>query len=113
MEAKKEVVDINKSNLSLENREKLVLSGVVEVIAFDEMIIQLDTKLGKLTIKGEGLKMNKLDVQYGDVVILGQVNSIIYSTTQSKSDKESIIARLFRWIKYGYGIGYSNKYFVI
>ncbi|GAA0181566.1 sporulation protein YabP [Clostridium sediminicola] len=96
MEAKKEIVDINKSNLSLENRNKLVLSGVVEVISFDENIIQLDTKLGKLTIKGEGLKMNKLDVQYGDVIILGQVNSIIYSTTQSKSDKESIIARLFR-----------------
>lgn len=96
MEVKKEIVDINKSNLVLENRKKLVLSGVVEVIAFDEGVIQLDTKLGKLTIKGEGLKMNKLDVQYGDVVILGQVNSIFYSTTQSKSDKESIIARLFR-----------------
>lgn len=96
MEAKKEVIDINKSNLVIEDRKKLILSGVVEVIAFDEGIIQLDTKLGKLTIKGEGLKMNKLDVQYGDVVILGQVNSVFYSTTQSKSDKESIIARLFR-----------------
>ncbi|SHH96362.1 sporulation protein YabP [Clostridium grantii] len=96
MEGKKEIVDINKSSLSLENRNKLILSGVSEVITFDEAVIQLDTKLGKLTIKGEELKMNKLDVQYGDVVILGQVNSMIYSSTQSKSDKESIIARLFR-----------------
>lgn len=96
MEVKKENIENKRSNLTLENRKKLVLSGVVEVISFDDRSIILDTTLGTLTVRGQDLKMNKLDVQNGDIVILGQVNSCIYTTTESKKDKESIIARLFR-----------------
>ena len=55
------IVQDNKSSLSLENRKKLTLSGVIEVMSFDEEKIDLTTKLGNLTIKGEELKMNKLD----------------------------------------------------
>lgn len=96
MESKKGNIDNKKSNLILENRKKLVLSGVVEVISFDDKTIVLDTILGKLTIRGQDLKMNKLDVQNGDIVILGQVNSCIYTSSESKKEKESIIAKLFR-----------------
>lgn len=97
MEVKKEIkIEDKKSNLTLENRKRLVLSGVVEVKSFDDEQIILDTNLGQLTIKGVGLKMNKLDVQNGDVMIIGTVNSCIYSGTESKKNKESIISRLFR-----------------
>lgn len=96
MELKREGNENKKSNLTLENRNKLVLSGVVEVICFDDKTIVLDTTLGTLTIKGQDLKMQKLDVQNGDVVIVGRVNSCIYTTMESKKDKESIIAKLFR-----------------
>ena len=85
-----------KGNLFLENRQKLTLSGVVEVISFDEEKILLNTKLGALTIKGNELKMNKLDVQNGDVMIAGDVWSIVYSGKEIKKEKESIIGRLFR-----------------
>ena len=96
MELKKEIMDSKKSNLNLENRNKLILSGVVEVISFDDKTIILDTSLGTLTTKGENLKMQKLDVQNGDVIIAGHVNSCVYTTTESKKDKDSIIAKLFR-----------------
>ncbi len=96
MEIKKENLIENKSSLSLDNRKKLQITGVVEVISFNDKDIQLDTKLGKLMIKGEKLKMNKLDVQLGDVAIIGQINSLVYTSIESKNEKESIIARLFR-----------------
>ncbi|MCY6960335.1 sporulation protein YabP [Clostridium brassicae] len=96
METKKESGKGKKSNLTLENRKKMVLSGVLEVISFDDKCIALDTTLGTLTVRGQELKMNKLDVQNGDIIILGQINSCVYTTTESKKDKESIIARLFR-----------------
>ncbi|AEB74840.1 hypothetical protein ADU80_06395 [Clostridium botulinum] len=96
MEVKKESVESKKSNLILENRNKLMITGIVEVVCFDEKIIILDTRLGTLTIKGEGLKVQKLDVQNGEVAISGHINSCVYTTTQSKKDKDSIIARLFR-----------------
>ncbi|WP_315070307.1 sporulation protein YabP [uncultured Clostridium sp.] len=86
----------SKSNLILENRKKLALSGVIEVISFDEQKIDLTTNLGNLTIKGEELKMNKLDVQNGDVTIAGNIASIVYNGKISKKSNESIISRLFR-----------------
>ena len=89
-------IEDNKSSLSLENRKKLTLSGVIEVISFDEQKIDLTTSLGNLTIKGEELKMNKLDVQNGDVIIAGTIASMVYNGKISKKSNESIISRLFK-----------------
>ena len=44
-------------NLILENREKLNVSGVLDVLSFDDQIIIVETSLGLLTIKGEDLKI--------------------------------------------------------
>lgn len=97
MDSKKEVkTEEKKSLLSLENRKKMSLSGVIEVVSFNESQIILNTNNGGLVIKGEGLKMNKLDVQNGEVVIVGQVNSFVYSGTYSKKDNESILTKLFK-----------------
>ena len=85
-----------RSNIVSENRKKLVLTGVEEVISFDDEKILLNTKLGFLTIKGSELKMNKLDVQNGDVIIVGNISSIVYSNKEIKKEKESIISKLFK-----------------
>lgn len=96
MEKKEIKLEDKKSNLVLENRKKLSLNGVVEVISFNEEQIMLNTTLGSLIIKGEGLKMNKLDVQNGDVIVIGIIDSFVYSGTEAKKDKESIISKLFK-----------------
>jgi sporulation protein YabP len=85
-----------KSNIVLENRKKLTLMGAEEVISFDDEKILLNTKLGFLTIKGSELKMNKLDVQNGDLIIVGNISSIVYSGKELKKEKENIISRLFK-----------------
>ncbi|MBV7276769.1 sporulation protein YabP [Clostridium thailandense] len=96
MEKKEIKIEEKKSLLSVENRKRLVLNGVVEVISFDEEQIVLNTNLGTLNIKGQGLKMNKLDVQNGDVIIIGTINSCIYTNSEIKKQKASIISRLFK-----------------
>lgn len=97
MEVKKEMkIEDKKSNLMLENRNKLNMSGIIEVINFNETQILLNTNVGTMIIKGQDLKMNKLDVQNGDVVITGQVDSFVYTSGISKAKKDSIISRLFR-----------------
>ena len=85
-----------KSNLSLENRKKLTLTGVVEVLNFDEEKISLTTNNGNLNIKGEGLKMNKLDVQNGDVIIVGTISSMVYTGKSAKKDKGNLLKKLFQ-----------------
>lgn len=90
------LVQDNKSSLNLENRKKLTLSGVVKVMNFDEEKIDLTTKLGNLTIKGQELKMNKLDVQNGDVIIIGNIVSMVYNGKEIKKSGESLLSKLFK-----------------
>lgn len=96
MEKKEIKIEEKKSLLSIENRKKLILNGVVEVVSFNEEQIVLNTNLGTLNIKGQGLKMNKLDVQNGDVIIIGTINSCIYTNSQIKKEKEGLISKLFK-----------------
>ena len=88
--------EVKKNNLSLENRKKLTLTGVIEVINFDEEAILLNTNLGKLAIKGEGLKVDKLDVKNGDVIVTGMISSLVYSNKGIKKNKENLIKRIFK-----------------
>jgi sporulation protein YabP len=97
VEVKKDIKgEDRKSNLTLENRKRLILNGVVEVISFNEEKILLNTIQGMLTIKGSSLKMNKLDVQNGDVIIVGTIDSCVYTGSEAKQNKESILAKLFK-----------------
>ena len=98
MEIKKEIkLEDSKSNLTLDNRKKLSLNGVLEVLSFNDAQIVLNTNLGVLTIKGEDLKMNKLDVQNGDITMVGTFDSCAYSGRGGKKkETEGIMQRLFR-----------------
>ena len=97
MEVKKDIkLDDKKSNLNLESRRKLSLTGVAEVVNFNDKQITLNTNFGVLNIKGENLKMTKLDVQNGDIVIIGKINSFVYSGGEARQDNESILSKLFK-----------------
>ncbi|MGL5634208.1 MAG: sporulation protein YabP [Sarcina sp.] len=87
----KNLQEERKSNLVLENRKMLSLTGVLEVLSFDEKQINLNTSLGGLNITGKTLKVNKLDVQNGDVIITGYIKSIVYC-----NDKPKKRLKLFR-----------------
>ena len=64
----------------LEEREQLVISGVEEVESFDESAIYLATAQGGLEIQGEGLHIEKLSLDGGDLKVEGRVNALIYDT---------------------------------
>ncbi|MBE6065550.1 sporulation protein YabP [Clostridium cochlearium] len=86
----------DRSTLKIENRKRIFLDGVLDVISFNEEQIILNTNLGTLHIKGEELKMSKLDVQNGDVVINGTINSCIYLNKENKRNKEKLLSKLFK-----------------
>ncbi len=64
--------------LILENRERLTISGVEEVESFDENTILLSTVQGGLEVQGEGLHIEKLSLDGGDLSVEGTVWSLIY-----------------------------------
>ena len=68
----KKLASTTLQNIYLENREKLNISGVKDVLSFDDQMVILETELGLLTIKGENLRIQKLKM-------LDVFNLIIFS----------------------------------
>ena len=78
----------------LEDREQLVISGVEEVESFDESAILLTTAQGGLEIQGEGLHIEKLSLDGGDLKVEGTVDSLVYE--DDRRERGGLLARLFR-----------------
>lgn len=64
----------------LEDREQLTISGVEEVESFDDTTIRMTTVLGELEVQGEGLHIEKLSLDGGDLKVEGQVTALFYQT---------------------------------
>lgn len=56
-------------NLILENRNKLSVSGVKDVLSFDDQVVIMETELGLLSVKGENLRINKLSIDTSEIIV--------------------------------------------
>lgn len=83
-------------NIVLENREKLNVSGVKDVLSFDDQMIIVQTTLGLLTIKGENLRVNKLNIDTSDFSIDGNISSLAYSNSESFKEHTSFLGKIFK-----------------
>ena len=82
-------------NIILENRGKLSVSGVIDILTFDEEEITLDTHLGMLVIKGSELKVEKLSLDTGEITAKGTFDNISYQQDTSPK-KEGFLKSIFR-----------------
>ena len=80
-------------HIILEQREQLVVSGVEEVERFDETTIVLTTSMGILEVQGEGLHIEKLSLDGGDLKVEGQVNALLYEN--EAPERGGLFSRLF------------------
>ena len=78
-------------NIVLENRERLNITGIVDVFSFDDQIIIVETELGLLTIKGENLKISKLSIDTSDFIVDGHISSLAYSNSDVSNKKDKNI----------------------
>lgn len=83
-------------NVFLENREKLNVTGIIDVLSFDDQIIIIETNLGLLTIKGEDLKINKLSIDTSDFTVEGNIVSLNYSNSTNTKKNSSLLGKIFK-----------------
>lgn len=82
---------------SLQNRSAASLTGIREVVSFDENQVVMDTDMGLLTMKGKDLHVSRLSVEKGEVEVDGTVDSLVYSSNEAyRKAGQSLLARLFR-----------------
>ena len=83
-------------NLILESREKLSISGVIDVLSFDDQIVILETELGLLTVKGNALRINKLSIDTSEVVVEGEIQNLGYSERELEKKSGSLLGKIFK-----------------
>ncbi len=82
-------------NAIMENRSKLMLTGVNDVERFDENAVVLYTQLGELTIKGEKLHISEMSLESGELNIDGEISALIYGQRDAVS-KLGFFGKLLR-----------------
>ena len=89
------VVNIS-HKLILDNRKEASVTGVKDVISFDEKEILLQTADGKLQIRGSGLHVKGLNLEKGEAALAGHVDYRVYLSKDSPRKEEPLFTRLFR-----------------
>ena len=92
-----EKMNIRPHKLTLENRGARTVTGIREVVSFDENQVVLDTDLGLLTVKGKDLHVSRLTLEKGEVDLDGTIDSLNYSSNEAlRKSGESLFTRLFK-----------------
>lgn len=82
-------------NVIMENREKVIVTGVIDIHSFDDELVLTETDMGILTIKGRDLKLNKLNLDNTELIIEGEIILLQYSDTESMK-KGSMFNKIFK-----------------
>lgn len=92
----KKITRAKVQNIIIENREKISISGVVDVESFNDECVVIHTELGVLIVRGEDLRINKLNLDNSELNIEGDIISCEYSDRDGSGTK---------------GFGFLNKMF--
>ena len=81
----------------INNRKTSMITGVLDVLAFDLNEVLLETEQGMLMVKGKDLHVNRLSLEKGEVDLAGQIDSVAYSDIHHVTKKnESLFMKLFK-----------------
>ncbi|MBQ0010511.1 MAG: sporulation protein YabP [Ruminococcus sp.] len=77
----------------IQNRSKAQITGVTDVIRFDEYEIGMETSDGELTVEGSDLHISRLSLDTGDVHIDGSISAVRYEDAESGKKKSGFFRR--------------------
>ncbi|MDR0958129.1 MAG: sporulation protein YabP [Clostridiales bacterium] len=81
--------------LILDRREKLSMTGIKEVVSFDENSVAAATDKETIIIKGENLKVGAINVTSGLLEVEGFIHSIAYDASRGIWGK-GIVKKIFK-----------------
>ena len=76
-------------------RKEMSITGVREVVSFDEESVVLKSSCGEITVEGAELKVGTLDTEKGVVTLEGRIDSVYYSDNVSE-EKHGFFSKIFR-----------------
>lgn len=91
--AEQKIKQLKPHNLIMNNCEKMSLTGVFDVESFDDKCVICYTDFGKLFVRGNGLRVDNMNVDSGDMEITGRVYSLAYV---DEKPHKTIFSKLFK-----------------
>lgn len=83
--------------IKMEQRENIFITGVNDVISFDEEAVIADTQMDILIIRGQNLHVNKLNLEDGELSIDGEITGLNYEQQGSiGKNKSSFFSKIFK-----------------
>ena len=79
--------------LQMEGRESLTVSGVEDVVRFDESCIVMTTCDGTLVVTGSELHIGKLSLDGGELHVDGRIDALAYEDL--RTERGSFLSRWF------------------
>ena len=76
--------------LQLNERSQLTMSGVTEVVSFEDSAVVLRTSLGTLIVQGQGLKLKTLSLEGGQVIVEGNVSALVYEENRPNTWRQRL-----------------------
>lgn len=80
----------------LDSRNQVEVTGVTDLLVFDETEVIMETSEGMLSIRGANLHMSSLNLDQGQVGLAGEICEVAYDETASGKGKGGLMGRLFR-----------------
>ncbi|MGL4792029.1 MAG: sporulation protein YabP, partial [Anaerotignaceae bacterium] len=86
-----------KHKIVMDQRERLFIDGVTEVISFDEETVICETDMGTLIIRGAQLHVEKLNLDQGQLVVVGEISGMEYGEEgMFAKNSGGFLSRLFK-----------------
>jgi len=80
----------------IDSREKIIITAVEDVDSFNEVEVILLTNHGFITVTGEDLHINKLNLDDGQLVVEGKIQSVDYADHEEERTKRGVFSKMFR-----------------
>lgn len=92
----KRTVKAKPHSITIEGRERLIITGVRDVVSFNDNEAALDTEAGGLNVRGKNLHINKLNVEDGNLLVEGYIFSCIYNDKIDVKRTGSLFGNIFK-----------------
>jgi len=86
----------SRHSLQIDRRENVVVTGMIDVISFDEESVIGETEMGIIIIRGSNLHVKRISLDSGELAVSGEIDGINYESPSGGARTKSLLGRLFK-----------------
>lgn len=85
---------LSEHTVYMENRKNIKITGITQVVAYDEYRLVVKTDCGRLTVSGRNLAAGQMNTETRTMDLSGDINFLQYQANRGRSEKG--LAKLLR-----------------